>query len=239
MKTCRNFIALYFLLLCTAFHASGQSSETRDLPEFSGISLHNSIHVIIEQGNRQSVRLEGPEDVLEEITTEVNGDRLVIGNEDDGFWSWTRQVFSDDYDDVTLYITLEELEELSVSGSGEVTGEGVFQAEDLHVKVSGSGSVSLHTEADFVEADISGSGAITLEGKSETVESSISGSGKLTAENLETEKHTARISGSGRCTIYVTEEIDASISGSGRIRYKGNPQVVNTNISGSGSVQKI
>lgn len=239
-------LTFFYLIatICTLnFSASAQSdSETREFREFSSISVRNSAHVYIKQGNKQSVRMEGPEEALAKITTEVNGRELIIGSENgEDFWEWTKSIFSssNDFDEVSIYITVKELENISVSGSGNLTGEGSFSTDELNIRVSGSGSVNLNTQADFIKTHISGSGNIQLAGKSEFGESSISGSGKLIADELETEKYTIKISGSGNCSIYATEEIEATISGSGKVRYRGEPSSVNSNISGSGSVRKI
>jgi hypothetical protein len=87
--------------------------------------------------------------------------------------------------------------------------------------------------------EISGSGKIEASGSAQSIKASISGSGRVNASNLEVDKCTVRISGSGDVEIHVKSELDANISGSGTVSYKGNPSHVNGHSSGSGKVRKM
>jgi hypothetical protein len=126
----------------------------------------------------------------------------------------------------------------NVSGSGQMNVKG--SAKELSSQVSGSGRVSLHVDvsgdSDF---SISGSGKIEASGKADELKTSISGSGKVFASDLEVNKADIHISGSGNAEVNVKDELETRISGSGNVRYKGNPNKVNANSSGSGSVSKF
>lgn len=91
----------------------------------------------------------------------------------------------------------------------------------------------------MVTTKLSGSGSITLEGYCQNFESQISGSGKIHGYALVANSANATISGSGDLEIFVNNTLTANISGSGSVRYKGNPPIVNSNISGSGRVTKV
>ena len=67
----------------------------------------------------------------------------------------------------------------------------------------------------------------------------ISGSGNILALELESETCNVSIPGSGNCDVFVTEELDVFIGGVGSVRYRGDPPIVNTSISGSGTVTPI
>ncbi len=222
------FLLSVLVLLCVSIDSIAQK-ETRDLPEFTMISFSISGHLYIRQGNKQSVVLEG--DDLDEIETEVSGSRLKIKREN-SIWKWNNKR-------VDVYITLRKLEGVYVSGSGKVTGESKFVMEEMDISVSGSGNVELELEAGAIDTSISGSGKIKLEGNTKDIKISISGSGRMSAEDLRSERCKIRISGSGSCRIYVTEEIDARVSGSGNIYYRGNPDKVYRHASGSGSIKKM
>lgn len=243
-----NYYTLSMAILVLVFghtfvsKADQLQTENRNLPEFHSISLRTSCNVYIKQGNRQEVRLEGPEEALEKIITEVDDKKLTIKHEDndDGFFGWAKSFFNSSGDSkVNIYITINKVEGLSVSGSGNIVGQGPIRSEELSLKVSGSGSMELNAKTDYIKSHISGSGDLVLEGRSKNNEVAISGSGKLMAEELEAQRYNIKISGSGSCRIYAMKEIEAKISGSGSIRYRGEPSQVNSKISGSGSVRKI
>ena len=97
----------------------------------------------------------------------------------------------------------------------------------------------MNTDAEDVTIDISGSGTVVLEGKGDDGDIEISGSGTLYAEDFSTHTFQIEISGSGKCEVNVSQTLDADISGSGSVYYKGNPEKVRSNISGSGRVRRI
>ncbi len=210
------------------------SKETRDLPEFNSIALRVSGHVYVKQGSTQKVEIEGSDRNLEELETRVSNKRLVIE------WEGSRSWFGwSSHGSVDIYITVKDIRKLSVSGSGTIESESNFDIEDLELSVSGSGRLDFEADADNVDISISGSGRIELEGSSNDNEIHISGSGKLYAADMKSRSYDIRISGSGSCRVNVSTEIYASISGSGSVYYRGDPDKVRSNVSGSGSLRRM
>lgn len=211
-----------------------RSKETRDLPEFNSISLRVSGNVYLKQGSTQKVEIEGSERSLEEIETRVVNRRLIIE------WEGARRWFSwSNHGSVNIYITVKDIRELSVSGSGIIESESNFNIEDLELSVSGSGRLDFEADADNVDIRISGSGRIELEGTSNDNEIHISGSGRLYAADMKARSYDVRITGSGSCRVNVSSEIYASISGSGSVYYRGDPDKVRSNVSGSGRMRRM
>jgi hypothetical protein len=181
---------------------------------FTKISFRVPGKLYLRQGSQQKVEIEGKKDILSEIETEVEGGKLVIGKEGKWFdFDWA------DDDRVVVYITIRELEGLSVSGSGDLIGETKFLTKDLDLNVSGSGSLKLDADASGdVDADVSGSGDIDLRGKCQNYSSDVSGSGKVVL------------------ALTINGVADFGVSGSGKILASGSSQRVKTAISGSGKV---
>jgi Putative auto-transporter adhesin, head GIN domain len=128
--------------------------------------------------------------------------------------------------------------EADVSGSGRIDVKGSCQ--NFNSDISGSGKILVALSASqTIDVDISGSGKMEASGTAKEIKTEISGSGKVYASNLEVDRCSVRISGSGDVEINVKSELDAKISGSGSVSYKGNPNHVNGNSSGSGKVRKM
>ena len=205
-----------------------------DVGSFNKLSLGIPANVYLKQGSKEQVEIDCDKDIFDEIEFEMRGEKLVIKKENDRNWGsgWRKS-------EVDIYVTMKEIEGLSVSGSGFLESDGNLETGDIELAVSGSGDMDLALSGDELAMRISGSGSIGLEGKAKEAEVRISGSGKVKAEDMTFEVFDARISGSGSCYVTVTEEIEASISGSGSIYYKGNPERINSNSSGSGKVRKM
>ncbi|WP_179213365.1 head GIN domain-containing protein [Ekhidna lutea] len=225
---------LTVVLAATLVLPSFGQKRSVDVGSFTELSLGIPAKLYIKQGSNDQIQIECDDDLFDEIEFEMKGDRLVIQKE--GKWNW-KDGWS--RSDITIYVTMREIEGLGVSGSGYIESDGTLSTEDMRLSVSGSGDMELDVESEEMDLRISGSGSIRLNGKANEAEAKISGSGKIKAEDLEVKVFQASISGSGSCYITATEEIEAKISGSGSIYYNGDPKRVISDSSGSGKVRKM
>ena len=235
MKTKQLFLSLFILAFLLSNTAFAERNE-REVSSFSEISLRISGTVHLEQGNRQSVRMEAKSSTLEEIITEVKGRTLIIRFKNSNiFWR------SFNPGRVDIYITVPEINVLSVSGSGDIVADSKIKSRILDLAVSGSGDISLnYLDTERVKAAVSGSGDILINkgGGAEELAVAISGSGNVKAENFEAKNVEAKIAGSGNCMVHAANYLKARVSGSGNILYNGNPQI-DTSVVGSGRVKKL
>jgi len=204
--------------------------ETRDVAGFTKVGFGVSGNLYINRGSKFEVILEGDNSLLENIVTEVSGDRLVIKKK-----SWRLNI----NEKVTIYITMPEIEGLNVSGSGKAEIRDAFRSENLNLSVSGSGNLlTSDINATTMKCSISGSGNIIIGGSGEFSEAdlSISGSGSYRGEDAQIESVEISISGSGNCSCNVKESLRVRVSGSGDVTYTGNPKI-DARISGSGKVR--
>lgn len=213
-----------------------QNKETRQVDNFSKVAFRIPGKLYLRQGSEQKVVLEGHKDVLDKIETEVSGGRLSIGRENTNWrmWDW------DDDDRIIAYVTVTTLEGLSVSGSGNLIGEGVLKAGDLDLAVSGSGSMEIEVNSSgYMEANVSGSGDIRVKGSCRSLESKVSGSGKVMIAGTISERGDMNVSGSGRIIASGTaKEIRTTISGSGEVQAADlEVEKCEVRISGSGDVE--
>jgi hypothetical protein len=219
-------LSISLILLCTL--AFSQTKEERDVAGFSGISLGIAADLYLSQGSPQKVVIKASEEDLAKIETVVKDGHLKIKT--DSYRSRIK--------DVEIWITVPDIESLTLSGSGKIIAETPVNSNELEMRVSGSGTIKVkELKGEELEVAISGSGSIYLGGTAEELGISISGSGRLKAGGLQVDECDARISGSGSCEVDATGELDASISGSGRVTYFSSPQV-DASVSGSGKVKK-
>jgi hypothetical protein len=206
-------------------------TDFRVVGTFDAVEANGDFEVYLTQGSGQEVRLEGQDNILDVITTQVDGRELEI--------KFKPFVNVRNHKPIRVYITNPTLTSVVLSGSGRAEGKTPWTVDNLNLRVSGSGSMALEVlEANAVDSRISGSGSLSLSGDAEDFESEISGSGDVRAFSLVTKRADAKISGSGSCELTVTESLNARISGSGNVRYRGEP-VVNASVSGSGKVTRV
>ncbi|MCJ7449920.1 MAG: DUF2807 domain-containing protein [Bacteroidales bacterium] len=229
----KKLAAFFIIVSLAAGIAAGQTTvkETRNVEGFSRVNFGIAGNLNIKIGPEFSVVLEGTKSDLGEVITEVSKDRLLIKQE-----SW-RFNFNEK---VNVYITMPEIEGLSVSGSGRAEIlDAVKDADNLSLSVSGSGKLlTAGLVVDNLNCSISGSGNIIIgsEGNADTGDISISGSGSYSGEAFEIDHLVVKVSGSGNCFCKAGDSLDAAISGSGNVNYIGDPKI-NAHVSGSGHVR--
>jgi len=235
MKT--KVLLATLIFACTIFvNQVKAENEQRNVPSFSEISFRISGTVHLIQGDKQSVEIVAQSSTLEDIITEVKGRQLIIRFP-------ARNVFARNYDygKIDIYITVPEIQGLSVSGSGNIIAEEKISGRIIDLAVSGSGNIVLNDlNAERVKAAISGSGIIKINsnGIADELNVSISGSGSVKAENFEAQNLSVNIAGSGSCSAFSNGSLKARIAGSGSVHYKGNPSI-DTSVAGSGSISKM
>lgn len=229
------FVTGLFLIALVAV-SFAQKKETRNVETFTKIAFRVPGKLYLKQGAVQKVEMEGDGEVLQEIETEVSNGRLSIGRENGNWKMWNN------WDDkkITVYITVKDIDAISVSGSGNLIGEGRFKSEDLALNVSGSGSMKLEGDVSRkLTANVSGSGNINMSGTARSFESQVSGSGKVDVNVEIAEYADTNVSGSGKIVASgKANEIKAVISGSGQV-LAANLEVekCEVRISGSGDVE--
>ena len=200
----------------------------RTTSDYDGIGIGGSFDVILVKGEEGKIKIEGEENIIPYIETEVKGNTLQVKYKKNTNIRTTKRL--------TVTITYRDIDKVSLGGSGNITNEGVIKSNDLKVSLGGSGNITLNIDADDVRSNIGGSGNIRLSGKSNELTCSIAGSGSIKAYDLSTDTLNATIAGSGSIRTTVKTKIKAKVVGSGSVYYKGNPKYVDSKSVGSGDV---
>jgi len=229
----KGYLLLALLFVTTL--ALAQNRQTVDVRDFDQISMKIGGTVYVTQGDKNEVVLEGDQDDIDKLEVEVRNGELRIESRRRSSWRF----WNSGNVRVDVYVTVKELNSVTVSGSGDIVGRNTIETDRFRARVSGSGDIEMDIDAKEVQSSISGSGDIELSGSASSGTLSISGSGKFLAEKLRVDDFEVKISGSGRSSITVYGELDVRISGSGSVYYAGEPTGVNSSISGSGKVRRI
>lgn len=220
-------------LLVSASLAFAQDRETRNVNAFTKISFGFPGKLYLKQGSPQKVELEGDKNILEKINVEVDGDRLVI-NSGNKWHNWGNE------DKIIAYVTVENIDAINVSGSGDIIAQTKITCNELNLKVSGSGSVKVEVDAqNEVNANVSGSGSMDLSGRCKSFETNVSGSGRISLATNASDEANFRVSGSGKIEAQGTADIvKVSVSGSGKVLASNlEANKCDVHISGSGNVE--
>ena len=185
-------------------------TEIRDVDDFHSIVLKGIGNIFLTQGSTKSLSIETNEELLIRLETTVSNETLTVDLSE-------KDCIIRDIDKLDIFITIPNIESLSVGGVGNITAQNDFDLESLNISLDGVGNA-------------------TLRGKTDFLETSSSGVGNIHAFDMTAEKCNIVITGVGNVEVTVTSELDVNINGSGNVFYKGNPTVT-VDISGSGNVR--
>lgn len=236
-------ILISLVLLSVASITFAQTTKkTLELPEFKSIYVNSNYTVYLKQTNKQEVSVEALTEIYELTTIKVENGVLLINVErkpdspNKSIWS--------KIDDIKLkptmklMVSVKNISELQVNGSGKIISENSIASDYLSLGVAGSGSIELDIKGNNLKTEVSGSGSVTLKGYATANDISMSGSGSVSAFTCELENAKAKMSGSGSCEINVTNTLEATVLGSGTLKHKGNTKNLTKKVYGSGSVDR-
>lgn len=188
--------------------SGNRKTEKRDLKPFQAIDTNGVYEVRVTCQKAASFEIEGDDNILPLIKTEVRDGVLYVSN--DQRYNTTRAV--------SLRITLPELNRVSTRGAGDI---------DI-----------ADASGDRLQLDSTGAASIKATGKTKSLEVTSTGAGDIKTVSLQAEKVSVRVTGAASVDVYASEQLDVTVSGAGSVNYSGNPRTVHKNVSGLGSVNK-
>lgn len=208
------------------------TNQTRSVGNYDRIAVTGMMDVQLVAGSEGRIDLEAESNLMEYIETEVNGGQLKISVKKGINLEPSRNY------PIKIVVPFEDLDAVTLTGSGHIKNSDVIKARSFKVNVTGSGNMNLNLDVEELEGFVTGSGDVKLQGNSRNFHCSVTGSGDFLGYDLRAERVKASVTGSGDIELTVQDELEARISGSGDIKYRGNPNKENFKTSGSGSVSK-
>ena len=205
-------------------------TESRITSDYDAIKCAGFMDFILVSGSEGKITIEGEENLLKYIITEVNNNNLIVKVEKGVYLksSWNKTI--------KITIPFEDINNISLSGSGDVYNKDIIKESDLKVSISGSGDMDLKLETNNLYSTITGSGDMTITGNTENLITKITGSGDFNGFDLNANNTEAYVTGSGDIEVVANKFLKGRVTGSGDIEYKGNPETEDTKVPGSGRI---
>jgi len=202
-------------------------SKNYELSDFKKIEILGKGNLFIKESEDYSVRIRAEDNIINLLEPRIEKDALIIGER--------RLLFYNKFP-IDIYISVPEVEKISLSGSGNIKGENKITESELEIFVSGTSDIDLDVDVDKLRTSISGAGDAYYTGTAKEHRISIAGSGKVFGFDLNTEKTEVFIGGSGAVEVLANEKLDINIGGNGEVTYIGNPEITQK-ISGIGKIE--
>lgn len=213
-----------------AIQGSGTArTETRKVQGFDRVALAGPGTLTIDQGSSEGLTITADDNVLSNLRSDVSGGTLQLGPRP-----------NTEIRASTIHYRLQaiRLDTISLDGAAGVEA-GRLRADQFDLRADGSGSVEVvGLQVSQLKISIAGSSLVNMSGQATDQTITMSGSGRYRADDLRSQRASVQMTGSGLCTLRVSDRLDVSISGSGHVTYVGSP-TVQTHVTGSGGVAQV
>jgi Putative auto-transporter adhesin, head GIN domain len=208
----RHALTLSLAAAATLFALQAQAVEqTRSVAPFTTVSNSGPLNLRIEVGKAQSVVVEGDDDFVAELETEVVGGelRLHMHHSDTTFHN-THSLH--------VKITVPQLTAFAMSGAGNTT--------------------ITNMSGDKLDVQFAGAGNLKADGVVKKLRLNVSGVGSIDTRELHADEADVNVAGVGSVRVWASMQLDASVGGVGSLTYYGEPKTVNTRGGGLGSISR-
>ncbi len=198
--------------------AGPQTSRTFPVGAFSSLEVAGPYEVRVHDGANPGVSVTGPQNILDHMVVEVDGNELQIHSKKNGMFNrgnWGS------HDKVVVEVTTPTLDGVAIAGSGDIAVDQV-RGSSFKGAVAGSGSLAIAAiDVQSLKLEIAGSGDINAAGKANQGEYEIAGSGSILAPEVTTHILKVSIAGSGDVAAHSSGTADVEIIGSGDVTVTG------------------
>lgn len=200
-------LSVLTLLCTTACHhrmgpevkgSGNRQIQTRQVSPFTAISTEGAFTIEVVCQKDVSLEIEGDDNVLPLVTSEVSGNVLHLKNTNS---------YSVDQP-VVIKITVPNLEGLSANGAGQ------FEITRLN--------------NERFEIVANGAPSINVSGSTKVVDINTSGAAKIDTHNLRAARAVVDSKGVSKIDLGVSDQLDVTVSGPSQVTYRGDPVVNKT-----------
>ncbi|MCM3872676.1 MAG: DUF2807 domain-containing protein [Pyrinomonadaceae bacterium] len=172
--------------------------EKRDLSPFKSISTDGAFEIEVVCQQPQALEIEGDDNLLPMVSTEVSNGVLRINNT--GGYSTSTPI--------KLKISVPNIEGLIANGAGTI-------------EVS-------HLKTDKFDIDSNGAPTIRVSGETKELQIDANGAGTVDAHKLRASKAVVDSKGVAKVEVFASDVLNVTVSGPSQVVYDGDPEVNQT-----------
>lgn len=220
---------------CNCLKRTGPAAtEARNVPAFSKIEMNNNIDVELVQDTVDKVFITCGENLLDGISTEVEGSTLILKNNNK--CNWMRDLGNK----FTARIHVRNLDYILNQGTGDIKCLDSLRYSPFLLECSnGTGEYKLLFSTTNVELKLhSGPADLFVEGLINNIYIYSAGNGYVHASSMKANYCTVSTSGTGDISVNAAVRLDATIDYIADVFYTGTPEIKRYG-NGSGQIKPL
>lgn len=199
--------------------------------EFTKLQVEGSADITVRQGNETEITIDASPQARERVEVHQDGTQVKIRF--NGGWKF----WDNNSGSLKINVTFKTLEDVALSGSGNLHGKGRIKLPKLSLRMAGAGDFDFEDlHVDELRVSLAGAGDAKLLGEAKSLTLSIAGAGDYIGDKFKTQKARISIAGAGDAKVWATEELSVSIAGAGSVSHWGRAKLLKQSIAGVGSI---
>jgi len=230
---------LTILVIILGFLSSGTTAtnvETRNLDEFTGLSVSGSISVELVASTEHKAEIELLKGDIDKLITEVKGSTLKIKFKNKDGWNW-----GGNQNKAKIVLHYVDLDMIDASAGSKVSSKEKVSAKEMEMDVSSGASVKLELETQKLDADVSSGASVKIMGTADDQSIDISSGASYHASDLASKNCDVDASSGASAKVWASQSLKADASSGASIKYKGDPEKTNLDPGkySGGSIRKM
>lgn len=234
-----SFVFSLTVMLLLSFTLSAQWSngvkgsgnvieQNRNLSGFTGIKASSGVDVVIMQGSQDKVVVKADDNLVDKITTSIDGDVLVLGVQKNSSIRNSKSF--------KVLVTVKDLKQLRASGGSDIYSKGSLNLDVFQIRASGGSDVELDLNVKSLDCEITGGSDANLKGKVGQLTVAARGGSDFEGKELVAQDCKLKVQGGSDAYVYVKGELSMEAHGASDIHYKGSPKVTHQKSSGGSDI---
>ncbi|SFB74941.1 Putative auto-transporter adhesin, head GIN domain [Flexibacter flexilis DSM 6793] len=218
------WLAAFALATCSnpdapdCLKSTGHTKQiSREVADFQRIVIDDNIDLYVTADTAVSLRLEGGENLLPSIKTDVNNGTLYIANHNKCNWVRTYKR------KLKVFLHVKNLYEITQKGFGNIMFTNQLKTDNFTLNIYGVSEVDANINAQNFYTDINSLGTLRLSGQSNYAKFSLDKTPKLHTENFVVKSAYVHQGAETNITINCSDKLEGQILSTGNIFYKHNP----------------
>ena len=223
-------VTLVSLVGCEDEMPDYYDSKSYDLEDFNAVELGDALQIEIIQADQFSVVASGETEDLEDLELRV----------ENGVLKGKYRQGSNSHKRTKVVISMPQLRGAVLEAATDTKITGFSEPEDtFFLRLSGASAAVVEGNYEVLEARIEGASELNLKGEGDVLDAVIGGASRLNAGGFAVNVTSIDVGGASEATISVHDLLEGSVQGSSRLRYQGNPEVIDVFVANDSRMSRL
>jgi hypothetical protein len=195
--------------------------------DFKNISVNNAIDLVIEQSDKTEIIVEADDNIKDKITTEIEGNTLVIRCEYSSFSNVKSK---------RVIVKMPIINKIEASSAATVESQNVLRGENITLSASSAANMNLNIEYDNITCETNSASSVFIEGKTLKLKADASSGSDIDAKEMLANDVEADASSGASIYAHPIVSLKADASSGADINYNSTPKSIEKNENSGGSI---